>query len=179
MKNDERRTGALRRPFLCMGALLLAACLGLSWHMTRPVVAVLAGDELLAAAPAKAGTTFSVRFIHSVQRTPVEELFAVNEAADGFILRATRYESFGVGLPFLASDGVFRREGDRFVMDGMERPIPRLDLRPGVSTELTLCLAGEAVPLFERVPLGSLVRVRVLPRYRALLAAFFPAPQES
>ena len=175
MKNDERRTGALRRPFLYIGLFLLAALVGLAWYMTRPVVAVLAGDALLAEAPAAPGAEFSVRFIHSVQRTPVEEFFAVNEAADGFILRATRYESFGVGLPFLTSDGTFRREGDRFVMDGMERPVPRLDLRPGVSTELTLFLAGEAIPLYERVPLGTLVRVCAVPRYVALFPMRFLA----
>lgn len=173
MGNDERRTGALRRPFL-FGALLLAALFGFLWYMTRPTVAVLAGDELLAAAPAGPGTGFFVRFIHSVQRTPVEEHFVVNEAADGFVLRSTRYESFGVGLPFLVSDGNFRREGDRFVMDGMDRPVPRLDLRPGVSTELTLFLAGETIPLYERVPLGSLVRVRAVPRYKTMLPGLFP-----
>ncbi len=173
MKNDERRTGALRRPFIFVGVLLFAALLGFSWYMTRPVVAVLAEGTLLTSTPAAPGTELSLRFIHSVQRTPVEEFFVVNGTADGLVLRVTRYESFGVGLPFLESDGKFRREGDWFVMD-MERPIPRLDLRPGVSTKLTLFLAGEAIPLYERVPLGTLVGVRVVPRYVAALPGFFP-----
>ena len=145
------------------------------WAATRPTIAILGESGVLASCPAGPGTGFSARFIHSVQKTPVEEYFAVNETIDGFILKKTRYQSFGVGLPFLPSDGSFRREGNAFVMDGMNRPMREIDLRPGVSTELTLFLPEETVPLYERVPLGSLVRVALVPRWRLWLRQYnFP-----
>ena len=45
-----------------------------------------------------------------MQKTPVLENLEVNEAKDGFNLLSTKYQSFGVGLPFLAEEGDFREE---------------------------------------------------------------------
>ena len=171
MKHVEKQTGALRRPFLALAArgkiLALAAVLaGALWCSARPVVAVVGDGGLIASCPADAGTELSTRFIHSVQKTPVEEFFAVNDARDGFVLLRTRYQSFGVGLPFLPTDGSFRREGDAFVMDGMNRPMPEIQFRPGLSTDLKITLPEEEILFEDRVPIGSLVRVAILPRWR-------------
>ena len=164
MKSEGRALCGAR--FLFPPALLALALFALLWHGTRPCIAVYAESGLLASCPADTVTEFSTRFIHSVQKTPVEEFFSVNNTRDGFVLRKTRYRSFGVGLPFLGTEGTFRQEGDDFVMDDMNRPMPEIRLRPGVSTELALHLAGEAIPLCERVPLGSLVRIAIVPRWR-------------
>ena len=161
MKSEGRALSGARFLFL-----LAASVLVLLWFATRPCVAVLSENGILASCPAEAGTEFSTRFIHSVQKTPVEEFFVVNDAQNGFVLRKTRYQSFGVGLPFLSTDGEFRREGEYFVMEGMDRPMREILLRPGVSTELTLFLADERISLYERVPLGSLVRVAIVPKWR-------------
>ena len=161
MKSEGRALCGARFLYPLVLALLL-----LFWHATRPFVAVHAENGLLAFCPADAGTELSTRFIHSVQKTPVEEFFLVNDAQDGFIWQKTRYRSFGVGLPFLDTDGIFRREGDAFVMDNMNRRMQEIQLRPGVSTDLTLYLAGEEIPLCERMPPGSLVRIAIVPRWR-------------
>ena len=102
----------------------------------------------------------------------MEEFFIVNDTRDGLILKKTRYRSFGVGLPFLESDGSFHHEDDAFVMDDMNRTMREIALRPGVSTELTLFLPNETVPLYDRVPLGSLVRVTIAPRWQLWLYYF-------
>ena len=148
------------------------ALFALLWHTTRPCIAVYAESTPIASCPADRGTEFSTRFIHSVQKTPVEEFFTINDARDGFLLRRTRYHSFGVGLPFLETDGTFRQEDDTFIMDGMNRPMREIQLRPGVSTGLTLYLADEEIPLCERVPQGSLVRIAIVPRWRLLTDSF-------
>ena len=157
-----------RRAFFNARFFLLVAVIALAllWTATRPRLAVIAEDGLLASCPADAGTEFSTRFIHSVQKTPVEEFFAVNDARDGFVLLRTRYRSFGVGLPFLPTDGSFRREGDAFVMDGMNRPLPEIQFRPGLSTDLRITLPEEEILLADRVPIGSLVRVAIVPKWR-------------
>ena len=161
MKSEGRALSGAR--FLFPLTLALVALL---WLMTRPCIAVYAENMPIASSLADVGTEFSTRFIHSVQKTPVEEFFTVNDTRDGFLLRRTRYRSFGVGLPFLETDGTFRQEGDAFVMDGMNRPMQEIQIRPGVSTELTLYLAGKEIPLYERVPLGSLVRIAIVPRWK-------------
>ena len=165
----------MRRPFLRLpakiGLCVLAAALifAFLWNITRPQIAVIAEDGLLASCPAEPGTEFSTRFIHSVQKTPVEEFFTVNETLDGFILLRTRYQSFGVGLPFLPTDGSFRRDGDAFVMDGMNRLMPEIQIRPGLSTDLKITLPEQEILLADRVPIGSLVRVAIVPKWRLAL----------
>lgn len=135
------------------------------WLLSRPYLFVAAPDRLLAAHPAEAGMVFSTRFLHSVQKTPVEEFFTVDEARQGFVLVRTHYQSFGVGLPFLAADGTFQSEDGAFSMTDMDRPIPRLDLRPGTGTNLTLTVGDTTYPLSTLVPPGTLIRIYLAPYY--------------
>ena len=134
------------------------------WYITRPIIVIESDGKILLSTDVEIGEQFSTRFIHSVQKTPVEEFFVVNDNCDGFVLKSTRYQSFGVGLPFLESDGNFRREGDYFIMDDLNRPIKSLDLRTGVGTELSITIKGQTLPLYEIVPLGSLIRISIIRR---------------
>ena len=136
----------------------------LLWYFTRPVIVIESENNIIFSTSVESGYTFSTRFIHSVQKTPVEEFFVVNDNCDGFTLKSTRYRSFGVGLPFLESDGNFRREGDDFIMDNLNRSIKILDLRPGVGTELSITIDNQILPLYEIVPLGALIRISIIRR---------------
>ena len=149
---------------LFLAALVLAA---LADFLARPLLVVESEQgALLYAEKAYAGMPVVIRFIHSVQKTPVEEDLRVDDEVSGFVLDKTRYQSFGVGLPFLASEGQFRAEGDHFVMDGMERRFPRLSLRTGVGTELTLVLDGTEERLFEKLEPGSRIDLAVMPPWQ-------------
>ena len=109
----------------------------------------------------------TVRFIHSVQKTPVEEFLTAY--ADGhFHLTGTRYQSHGVGLPFLPEEGTFRQEGDYFVLD-MDRDYPALSLRTGVGTQLTIEAGGTRVPVYEMYPVGTRIDLVVTPLYTYFL----------
>lgn len=118
-----------------------------------------AKGELLGMTPAKADLPLAIHFIHSVQKTPVEEDLAVNTQQNGFILHRTKYQSFGVGLPFLATDGKFHHEDDYFVMDQMERPFPTIPLRTGKGTKLQVRVGNTMYPLYQQVPEGAQVNV--------------------
>lgn len=150
-------------------AVGLALCLFAAWFLSRPYLFVAAPDRLLTVVPAEAGLEFSTRFLHSVQKTPVEEFFTVDDARQGFILRRTRYQSFGVGLPFSAADGTFSGENGFFLMDDMNRPFPRLELRPGVDTALTLTVGDKFYRLYELTPPGTLIQIYIAPYYRRWL----------
>ena len=154
-----------------LAALVLAALVD---FLARPLLVVESEQgALLYAERARAGMPVVIRFIHSVQKTPVEEDLRVNDELSGFVLDATRYQSFGVGLPFLASEGEFRVDGDFFIMDGMERRFPRLSLRTGAGTELTLVLDGTEERLFEKLPVGSRVDLTVIAPWRWGMEKFF------
>ncbi len=109
----------------------------------------------------------TIHFIHSVQKTPVEEFLTAH--ADGhFHLTGTRYQSHGVGLPFLPEEGNFRREGDYFVLD-MDRDYNELSLRTGVGTQLTIEAGGARIPVYEMYPVGTRVDLVVAPLYTYFL----------
>ena len=109
----------------------------------------------------------TIHFIHSVQKTPVEEFLTAH--ADGhFHLTGTRYRSHGVGLPFLPEEGIFRQEGDYFVLD-MDRDYSELSLRTGVGTELVIEAGGARVPVYEMYPVGTRIDLVVAPLYTYFL----------
>ena len=108
----------------------------------------------------------TIHFIHSVQKTPVEEFLTAH--ADGhFHLTGTRYQSHGVGLPFLPEEGTFRQEGDYFVLD-MDRDYSELSLRTGVGTELVIEAGGQSIPVYEMYPVGTRIDLVVAPLYTYL-----------
>ena len=63
----------------------------------------------------EAGTPVTLVFRHSVQKTMIYEYLVVNDSEDGLVLKSTKYQSMGVGLPFSKEDGEFRRSEERRV----------------------------------------------------------------
>ena len=142
--------------------------LGISNVLCQPCLFVRTQGELVAVTAATAGKPFSLRFIHSVQKTPVVENLAIAADGQGVVLHSTKYQSFGVGLPFLASEGTFHEEGDYFIFDNMERYFPKLDLRTGVGTQLTLMLNGREYRLYEKYPPGTMISISIQPFWRGV-----------
>ena len=125
------------------------------------------GQKTLLVRQIRDAAPFTIHFIHSVQKTPVEEFLTAH--ADGhFHLAGTRYQSHGVGLPFLPEEGNFRREGDYFVLD-MERDYQELSLRTGVGTELTIAAGEQIIPAYEMYPVGTRIDLVVAPLYTYFL----------
>lgn len=125
---------------------------------SSPKIFVGTERETVAVIDAREGLPLTIEFIHSVQKTPVIEELTFH--AEEFFLRRTIYQSQGVGLPFDAADGKFRREGDRFIMDDMNRPVENLELRTGKGTRLTITLDGREFALYKKFPVGTKIIVR-------------------
>lgn len=143
-----------------------------SWiyFLQTPYLFIFVGEgKLLTVRHIQQEEIFKTRFIHSVQKTPIEEFFTINKQGNGFILKRTRYQSFGVGLPFLQSDGNFRREGNFFIMDNMNRDIQILSLRTGLKTELTLTFTNKTFRLYDMLAVGEKITLKILPLYEIFL----------
>ena len=124
------------------------------------VTAEVEGNEkIITKVDAKKNLLLEINFIHSVQKTPVIEELKFD--GEKFILLRTKYQSHGVGLPFMESDGNFRAEGNFFVMDDMNREIKNLSLRTGIGTELTIKIDGEEIKLYEKFPVGTKINFEV------------------
>ena len=148
---------------LCAAVLLVALDI-----LSAPALFLQAdGKKIVLARQIRDEVPFTIHFIHSVQKTPVEEFLTAH--ADGhFHLAGTRYQSHGVGLPFLPEEGSFRQEGDYFVLD-MERDYKELSLRTGVGTELTITAGERTIPVYEMYPVGTRIDLVVAPLYTYFL----------
>ena len=114
-------------------------------------------EEIIAEFDAKKNLKLEIKFIHSVQKTPVIEELEFD--GEKFILMRTKYQSHGVGLPFMESDGKFREENGFFIMDDMNREIKNLSLRTGLGTKLTIKIDGEEIKLYEKFLDGTKIDI--------------------
>ena len=128
----------MRRYPICLWLTVLGSIIAVLSVFLTPCFVVRAQGERVVMVEARAGLPFSIHFIHSVQKTPVLENLEINDEKDGFNLLSTKYQSFGVGLPFLAEEGDFREEGDYYIFNHMDRYFRTLSLRTGVGTKLTM-----------------------------------------
>lgn len=154
----------IRPPLLfCLIGIVLA----LINIFSQPTLFIRANGNIIAMGRGESGEPISIHFIHSVQKTPVLENLAVEN--EELVLHSTVYQSFGVGLPFLASEGNFHKEGSYYVLDNMERRFKNLTLRVGVGTKLTLFLGGRSYPLYASYPAGTPIDIYVKPLLKGML----------
>ena len=124
----------------------------------QPKIYVGTEKSSIAIVNAEENLPLTIKFIHSVQKTPViEELEFKNGE---FLLIRTKYKSQGVGLPFDAADGKFYRDGDWFIFEDMNRRFKNLELRTGKGTQLTVILGGREYELYKIFPLGTKIIVK-------------------
>lgn len=150
----------------------LVLVLALGFWLTRPILCVQSDQETVAQVETYDGLPMKIRFIHSVQKTPVEEYLHIESDLQTIQLDSTVYHSFGVGLPFLETDGDWRQEGDDFILENMNRHFPTLSLRAGVGTKLTLTVDGKEYPLYDMLKVGDRIDIYVVPRYATLRKLF-------
>ena len=140
--------------FLILAAL---AFLFLSVSTYQPKIFVGTHSKTVFVANAQENLPVTIKFTHSVQKTPViEELEYQNGE---FILRRTKYKSQGVGLPFDNADGTFHRDGEWFIFD-MNRHFKDLELRTGKCTNLTIIINGQPFELYKIFPIGTKIIVK-------------------
>lgn len=136
----------------------IAASIILFALTSTPKIFVGTEHQAVTVVDAEENLPITIEFTHSVQKTPVIEELAYKDGE--FVLLRTRYKSLGVGLPFDAGDGNFRREGDWFIMDDMNRHFKNLELRTGKGTSLKITVNGREYELYKKFPLGTKIIVR-------------------
>ena len=113
------------------------------------------------------GETWRIQYVHSVQKTPVEECFLVTGDSK-LVLYETHYQSYGVGLPFLATDGVFEQKDGYFVLK-LHRIFPQVKFRVGLEAKPEAVINGRIEPLYQYYQPGSLMIFTIEPRWRYYL----------
>ena len=138
---------------LMMSAILLFVTINFSAKKISVTAEVEGRQKIITVVDAKKNLSLKIKFIHSVQKTPVLEELEFD--GESFILLRTIYQSHGVGLPFLESDGTFREEDGKFIFENMNRKIKNLELRTGKGTELCIELDKKVFELYKKFPAGT------------------------
>ncbi|APW97281.1 hypothetical protein CHINAEXTREME_05615 [Halobiforma lacisalsi AJ5] len=143
----HRRTAVVFLALLGATALLAGVVVGVGTALTADATLVVehadGGDRVLEV-PVDEGTEVTVSYMHSVEKTPVEDIYVVDDGA----LRMDRmvFVSHGAGLP---SDADIEETDDGFVVypDGTYE---RLNVVPGEIAGHELIVGDERYDLVER-----------------------------
>ncbi len=134
-------------------------------QITALVISEQRGDEVLII-PMLNGREFDYQYIHSVQKTPVQEHFAA-APNNQLLLTSTTYQSFGVGLPFLPEEGDLEHIDGKYVLTGINREFDRVNIGFITLAHQELFYNGKSYNFRDYFKSGALLVVEVK-RYSAL-----------
>lgn len=116
------------------------------------------------------GDVFSVKYIHSVNKSPIEDVFEI-EQNDGIKLIKTVFHSFGAGVPCELEPGqILISKEDRMEITNINKHIDRYLLKVGTVANHTLCIQGREFLLDHLAAPKQTIRleVRRIPVYYIL-----------
>lgn len=161
---NSRIAGVRAKTLLGISCLVVGLIVGGLFLATRLCLFIETDQGKTMTIPVSKGDTFSLKYTHSVQKTPVAENFII-QAVDELILDSTVYQTYGVGLPFLPGEGRFERQGNNFVLSGIGRRFDKVAVHAGREAGLVLEADNRVVPLHALHAGGAFVTIRVKPYY--------------
>lgn len=136
-----------------------------------PYLILRNGDtgKALAAYPVNEGDEFSVTFVHSVNRSPVTDVYEIRNGA--IYVTRTIYYSFGAGVQTQIEAGQTLEYGTdgSMVVSGFERRMDHLSYIVGTVSDHILKVGGESVSLRNLCGRNTTVGFRCGPRLVIML----------
>ena len=106
-------------------------------------------NQILYLADVKSGDRFSIVYIHSVNKSPIEEVFIIDDEYNIALSKAV-FKSFGAGIPSNFDDGGrFEFFEDRIEVLYYSRKIDKLILRIGTIADHRFMMDGKNIRLNE------------------------------
>lgn len=127
---------------------------------TQIIVEDAKTGEIYLSCPLRMGGEFSVEFIHSVNKSPVEDFYQVRK--DGIYVVRTKYYGFGAGVQTELEDGqilTYEDNGSSMVISGIDRRMDDLQYIVGTVSDHVLRIGGKEISL--RDTCGRNTRVRI------------------
>lgn len=129
---------------------ILASVLLFYW-LTTPCLYLNNGDtgDLIKAFPIKNGDEFSITFVHSVNKSPVTDVYQIL-GGKIYVVR-TVYYSFGAGVQTEIEEGQTLEYGQdgSMIVSGFNQLMDHLSYIVGTVSDHTLLIGGETVSLRE------------------------------
>lgn len=156
MKNNMLQ----RSPAIVPGLLFLL--LALFFFVKLPFLVIADRDNFpVLFFPLVVKKEFSLYYIHSVQKTPVQENFIVDQE-DRLLLTSAEYESLGVGTPFLPSEGELVNQQGKYILTGLNRYFEEVDLGASPIAGHALIYRNKKYILNDYFAPDELARIRVI-----------------
>jgi hypothetical protein len=159
-ERDERAGKSPALLFLA-AALVLSVALLTVPGPRRLVVSRADDGEILAAFPVDQGETIQIGFTHSVNLSPVKDIYEINE--NYMILRATVFQTYGAGIPIL-DDGIgteFRSTPEGFEITGIDLPRTEVPILLQTVPDHILYYRQSPVRLLDLAGSGSLIHIGI------------------
>ena len=141
-----------KRKILAVAAaiVIVAAVAVILWILPRGERLVLSDRDngrVYARYAVSDGDVFSVTFVHSVNKTPVSDVYEVRNGS--MVLTGTVYYSFGAGVPDELKDGetLTIREDGAMVVTGMDQDLNGVVYAVGTVSDHVLEIGGEQISL--------------------------------
>jgi hypothetical protein len=99
---------------------------------------------------------FTIKYLHSVAKTPVLEIFEINNGE--IVLTSTEYQSYGAGLPFL-NEHQYTLEDNKFIIREINRQLPEIMLRVSDYALHEFIFKNEIYKLYELVKDETLLEI--------------------
>ena len=164
----KQKNGKLETLLIVFGMIVCVIATVGGWWVRQDYLFGQTADGYIIRQRVEPGTPVTLVYRHSVQKTMIHEYLEVNKMADGFVLKSTKYQSMGVGLPFSKEDGDFREENGWFILDNIDRKFPELSIRNGVTNEEKVNVSDQEYDLAQLMPLGKELHLYVAPLYQVL-----------
>ncbi|NLZ45035.1 MAG: DUF1850 domain-containing protein [Clostridia bacterium] len=123
----------------------------LFFTLTEPCLILKNGEtgEVIAAFLLNEGEEFSITFVHSVNQTPVTDVYQIKNGK--IHVARTVYYSFGAGVQSGIGEGESLEYGPdgAMIVSGFSRPMDRLSYIVGTVSDHTLEIGGERISLRE------------------------------
>ena len=140
--------------------VLLTVSVFLCLSLSVPCLLLIDGDtgRVLMSFPVKDGDEFSITFIHSVNQSPVTDVYQIrNERI--YVVR-TIYYAFGAGVQTEIEEGQSLEYGPdgSMTVSGFNRPMDHLSYIVGTVSDHTLRIGGGSISLRERCGRNTTVK---------------------
>ena len=106
----------------------------------------------------KAGDDFSIKYLHSVAKTPVIEFFEIKDGK--ILLTGTEYQSYGAGLPTSAEMGEYIVENDKFIIKNINQFLPEIMLRVSDYAQHEFIFKQENYKLYKNIKTETLLQIK-------------------
>ena len=161
--SDQSETGALRvkriAAVLILVFAVLAAAFAYQHHGLRLVLSSAKTGKVYARFPVRESDTFSVGFVHSVNKSPVTDYYEIRD--DGIYVVKTVYYGFGAGVQTELEEGQKLEYGDdgSMIITGFDRKMDDLIYFVGTVSDHMLTLQeGEEISLRDLCGRNAMVR---------------------